>query len=71
MSDKIPEATPQDYRDIGDSVASLPKKIRVRILSGELPITDAGGQICVNMPLVELERLYEELTQRRKMRRGK
>ena len=69
MSDNIAEATPQDYRDIGDSVASLPKKIRVRILSGELPITDAGGQLCVNMPLVELEKLYEELTQRRRLRK--
>ena len=69
MSDNIAEATPQDYRDIGNSVASLPKKIRVRILSGELPITDAGGQLCVNMPLVELEKLYEELTQRRRLRK--
>jgi hypothetical protein len=59
-------ATRQDYEDITRTVRKLPKKVQVRILEGEYAISKAGDRLCVNIPIFDLEKLYEQLDQLRR-----
>ena len=63
QAESVIEAKEEDYQEIGESVRILPKKMQLKIASGDYPLTNSKGHLCVNIPLFELENLYGRIHQ--------
>jgi hypothetical protein len=52
-----------NYREHAQSILKFPKHMVEKIEKQEYKITERANQICINVPIFELERLYDRINQ--------